>query len=227
MEKSNKNKLIPDLNGVPHLMSSGVNVKGSARKFVGVDPSKCIGCGLCELICVLEKGEDSLSPLRSRIHVVRILPFFNVVTACRFCENAPCVKACPRNALFQNEVGLISCDQDKCDRCGWCAMACPYGAITLHPDRPLALICDLCNGEPRCIELCPAEALSLVSEDEAESMWKTSIEQLLMKVEKLLSILKARDVASLFEGVDQQIRKFYWKYMEMDKKYPLKRAAHT
>jgi NAD-dependent dihydropyrimidine dehydrogenase PreA subunit len=41
----------------------------SERKFVSVDPSKCIGCSVCEYVCALEK-EWSFNPLRSRIRVV-------------------------------------------------------------------------------------------------------------------------------------------------------------
>lgn len=196
--------------------------KVELRKFVAVDPSKCIGCGLCEFICILEKGEPFLSPIRSRIHVIRILPFFNIATVCRLCEDAPCVKACPRNALFQKESGVISVNEEKCDRCGWCVMACPYGAVTLHPDKSSVLLCDLCNGEPKCVEFCPGEALALASKNEAEKLWKASIEQLSTEMENLTALIKAREISTLFKEIEEKTRRFYRKYKEMDKKYGLK-----
>ncbi|HDO42144.1 MAG TPA: 4Fe-4S dicluster domain-containing protein, partial [Candidatus Bathyarchaeota archaeon] len=34
------------------------------RRFVSVNPSKCIGCSLCEFVCALEKEGDP-NPLKS------------------------------------------------------------------------------------------------------------------------------------------------------------------
>jgi len=144
------------------------------RQFVSVDPSKCIGCGLCEFICALEK-EKSLDATKARIKVVRLGPLTNTVAVCRFCENAPCVRACPRNALDQDERGIIHVSDEKCDACGWCVEACPYGAVVLDPERMTVLICDLCDGEPRCVEICPTEALSLTTEEEARETLLSSM----------------------------------------------------
>ncbi|MFQ6052631.1 MAG: 4Fe-4S dicluster domain-containing protein, partial [Candidatus Bathyarchaeia archaeon] len=48
-----------------------------------------------------------------------------------------------------------------------CVDACPYDAVKLNGSRPL--ICDLCGGEPACVERCPTEALAFVDcEGEAE-----------------------------------------------------------
>jgi len=85
---------------------------------------------------------------------------------CRLCENAPCVAACPRDALTQSEEnGIILVDEDKCNGCGWCIEACDYGAIMLHPDRKVVFVCDLCDGNPKCVEWCPEEALDFVTAD--------------------------------------------------------------
>ena len=101
------------------------------RLFVSADPSKCVGCSVCEYVCALEK-ERSFNPLRSWIRVVRLHPLVNVAVACRFCEDAPCVHACPRNALKQSEEnGVILIDEEKCDACGWCIQACDYGFVIL------------------------------------------------------------------------------------------------
>ncbi len=136
-----------------------------AKKFVAADPDKCVGCAFCEYVCSYEK-EKTFNPLKSRIRVVRLDSVVNLSVTCRLCEDAPCVTACPRDALTRSEeTGLIMVDEDKCNGCGWCIEACDFGAIMLHPDRKVVFVCDLCEGKPKCIEWCPEEALDLVTED--------------------------------------------------------------
>ncbi len=136
-----------------------------ARKFVSADPEKCVGCAVCEYICSLEK-EKAFNPLKSRIRVVRLHPLINLSVTCRLCEDPPCVAACPRDALEQSgETGVIIIDEEKCNGCGWCIEACDYGAITLHPESRVVFVCDLCDGEPKCVEWCPEEALDFTTPD--------------------------------------------------------------
>ena len=71
---------------------------------------------------------------------------------CRQCEDAPCVKACPRNAFYEVMPDVWSVDADKCDGCGLCAAACPYNAIYIDG---YARKCDLCGGKPKCVGVCP------------------------------------------------------------------------
>lgn len=143
-------------------------VKIHERRFVSVDPDKCVGCQVCEYICSWTK-EKAFNPLKSRIRVVRLNPLVNVSITCRLCEDPPCVAACPRDALTQSEEnGTILVDEDKCNGCGWCIEACDYGAIMLHPDRKVVFVCDLCKDKPdgpQCVKWCPEEALDLVTAD--------------------------------------------------------------
>ncbi len=125
------------------------------------DQNKCTACGICELICSATK-DKSFNPNSSRIRVIRIEPFIDVALACRFCEDAPCVAACPRDALEQSQgSGIIMVDADKCNGCGWCIEACQFGAITFHTSKKAVITCDLCDGEALCIEFCPRKALKL------------------------------------------------------------------
>ncbi|MBS3794127.1 MAG: 4Fe-4S dicluster domain-containing protein [Candidatus Thorarchaeota archaeon] len=134
------------------------------HKFVSCDPDLCTGCTVCEYACSLEK-DGVFNPIRSRIRALRVYPSGNLAIACRMCEDAPCVIACPRDALQQSEEdGHIIVDEDKCNGCGWCVEACDFGAITVGPDK-IAIVCDLCDGEPKCIDVCPVEALSLQSRE--------------------------------------------------------------
>jgi len=143
-------------------------VKIHERKFVSADPDKCVGCQVCEYMCSLTK-EKAFNPLKSRIRVVRIHPLVNISITCRLCEDPPCVAACPRDALTQSEEnGTILVDEDKCNGCGWCIEACDYGAISLHPDKKVVFVCDLCKDKPdgpQCVKWCPEEALDLVTPD--------------------------------------------------------------
>lgn len=135
------------------------------HEFVTIDANKCVGCGICEYVCSLEK-EKAFNPMLSRIKVTRLYPHTNLSITCRLCENAPCVIACPRGALEQSEEsGVILVDEDKCIGCGWCIEACDFGAITLHPTKKVVFTCDLCGGEPVCVKWCPEEALSLGTRD--------------------------------------------------------------
>jgi carbon-monoxide dehydrogenase iron sulfur subunit len=137
-------------------------------KMISCDPEKCTGCSVCEYICSLTK-EKAFSSQKSRIRTLRLHPLVNISVACRLCSPAPCVTACPRDALKQSEeTGIIMVDDDKCDGCGWCIEACDYGAILLHPDLKKVRICDLCKDEkdgPRCVKWCPEEALDFVTKD--------------------------------------------------------------
>lgn len=144
----------------------------SKYQFVDCDPDKCIGCQLCEYVCSYTKTHEYNS-YRSRIRTVRVEEVLITAIACRSCENAPCVRACPKDALEQDEnTGIIRVDPTKCDACAWCVEACDFGAISMNPATKLAEMCDHCEDleeGPQCVKWCPKEALSfLTSEQRAQ-----------------------------------------------------------
>jgi anaerobic carbon-monoxide dehydrogenase iron sulfur subunit len=193
-------------------------VKFTQRKFVSVDPSKCTGCGICELACSQEKGESS--PLQSRIRVVRMKPLFNFALACRSCEDAKCVKACPEKALSQAEgTGIIMVSDKKCKGCDWCVQACEYGGITIHSDSGLAETCDLCGGEPQCVEFCPEEALETVATDEeGENRFNTALEKMPAQCEELANTLKSKNFKPLLAEAEERSTKVAEKLDALNKK---------
>lgn len=190
------------------------------RKFVSVDPSKCTGCGICEYTCSQEKGETAWNPLRSRIRIIRMKPLFNFALSCRACDDAKCVTACPEKALSQEEeTGIIMVSDKKCKGCDWCVQACPHGGISIHSDTGLAVACDLCNGEPQCVEFCPEEALELVSTDEeTEKRFSDAVEKLPQQCEQLSDIVKNKNWKPLLEDAEKRSEKVSEKLEALNKK---------
>ena len=172
-----------------------MSAKTQQRKFISVDPGKCIGCGICEYACTVEKGENTWNPIRSRIRVVRMAPVLNFALSCRGCEDAKCVKACPERALSQAEdTGLLIIDENKCKGCDWCVQACDHGGITIHADTGKAIACDLCKGEPKCLSSCPEEALAIVgSDEEAEKRFNDALATLSQQIERITLSIKNKD----------------------------------
>jgi Fe-S-cluster-containing hydrogenase component 2 len=68
------------------------------RRLITIDPVKCTGCGICELIYSTLK-EKVFNRGISQIKVVSIEPVIDVGITCRFCEDPLCGRACPQEAL--------------------------------------------------------------------------------------------------------------------------------
>jgi Fe-S-cluster-containing hydrogenase component 2 len=120
----------------------------------------CSGCLACEVACVAwHEGGFGTAP--SRIRVVKIEDAgVDHPHVCRLCRRAPCVDACPTEALHRDEtLGAVLLRSEDCIGCSACVDACPFGVATLHPETSLALICDLCDGDPACVKRCATGAL--------------------------------------------------------------------
>ncbi|XHH08781.1 MAG: thiamine pyrophosphate-dependent enzyme [Candidatus Bathyarchaeia archaeon] len=132
------------------------------NQHVACDNEKCVGCAVCEYICSFEK-EQVFNPLKSRIRTTRVNQINNTAVTCRACLDAPCVASCPHDALLKSaKTGTILVDETRCTGCGWCIESCKYGAVTLDPNKRKVMICDTCNGDPKCVKYCPETALSYV-----------------------------------------------------------------
>jgi len=141
-------------------MHSSNNVK---RIFTHYE--KCTGCSICELVCSYVH-ENAFNNKRSMIRVAASNHYgHDVPTVCMFCEDAPCVKICPVNALERNtSLGRIHVLEDRCIGCSMCVEQCPIGAVSIHPEKGIAVICDFCGGNPQCVKFCPSEALEYRAE---------------------------------------------------------------
>jgi len=161
------------------------------NRFVIANPGRCIGCNTCMAACSSVHRAVGLQAL-PRLTVMRTFE----VTApiqCRHCEDAPCARVCPVDAI-QLADHQVKLDEQKCIGCKLCAIACPFGVITpsgtpvsgvtgvrvdlpveatLDPllawnigVRSVAVKCDLCSFQdsgPECVRVCPTDALRVVN----------------------------------------------------------------
>jgi len=128
------------------------------EKQLMVIPNRCTGCNRCVYACAAVK-EGLFMPSLARIKVTNFpLKGYSVPNICFQCTNAPCMKACPEGAIFKNERDIVVVDVDKCNGCGQCVDACPYGMIEQYVSGK-AFKCDLCGGNPACADECHYGAL--------------------------------------------------------------------
>lgn len=64
---------------------------------------------------------------------------------------------CPESALTIGDLGQVVVSPTLCTLCGTCEKLCPIGAMEIHEEIPH--VCDLCGGEPRCVEACTLKAV--------------------------------------------------------------------
>lgn len=131
-------------------------------KRILVREALCSGCRACEVACVAWH-EGGFGTATARIRVTK-LDHLGVDRphVCRLCQPAPCVTACPTGALHRSKfpgTEVVLVQPDECIGCSACVDACPFGVATLHPATGLALICDLCGGNPACVQRCATGAL--------------------------------------------------------------------
>lgn len=121
------------------------------------DLDKCVGCRVCETVCSSYHLKE-FAPNRARLFVNMKNEFEFSIDYCHHCDNAPCINACPYDAIYhKNDILYI--DQEKCIMCGKCVEACPYNAIQIDKKLETAIKCDLCDGEVWCVKYCPQNVI--------------------------------------------------------------------
>jgi len=128
------------------------------EKYLLAIPNRCTGCNRCTYACSAVK-EGMFMPAKARLKVNNFpLQGYSVPSICFQCPKPACLEACPEEAIFRNERGVIVIDAGKCDGCGECVTACPYGMIEQY-ESGKAFKCDLCGGNPACVAECHYGAL--------------------------------------------------------------------
>ncbi len=135
------------------------------RVWILITPDRCSGCRLCEVACSLEH-EGIIWPEASRIRIYELFPGVNVPHTCVQCPDYPCVESCNFDALSVDEkTGAVLVNEEKCTECGACVLACPGNVPRIPAGKGSVVICDLCGGQPKCVEVCHEaghDALTLV-----------------------------------------------------------------
>lgn len=131
-------------------------------KIVTVDAKKCVGCGNCEMACAFERTGRTCREGESNIRIEHHIEERLVAPIiCLHCETAWCMRSCPVGALYRDgATRAILVDKDRCKGCRLCVMACPYGNMYFDEESKTARKCELCGGNPRCVQHCIAGALN-------------------------------------------------------------------
>jgi formate dehydrogenase iron-sulfur subunit len=118
------------------------------------DVERCIDCRGCVVAC---KEGHKIPVGVNRRRVVTLdqgRPGERSISiSCMHCSDAPCMAVCPVKAIYQREDGIVLVNKKVCIGCGYCFMACPFGA----PQFPKGQVpggrgvmdkCTFCAGGP-------------------------------------------------------------------------------
>jgi len=133
-----------------------------------IDLRRCTGCHACAVACKSEFGVR-LGVFRTWVKYFEVGTYpatrrYFLPKLCNHCDNPPCVPACPVNATYKREDGIVLVDYDKCIGCGHCMKACPYDARFLQPDKKIVDKCTFCEHRveqglvPACVNTCQGRA---------------------------------------------------------------------
>jgi len=150
-----------------------------SRKIL-IDLSICRSCPDCRVEC-----RYSYHPVNNGMKDLLERALFQVT--CRKCEDAPCMAACPSEALERNAQGVIERSVMLCIGCKSCVVACPFGTLMTHMFDFKKPVCDVCRLDDaavslKCQETCPKGAIRLVDMEEnaAENIYRIN-DRLLVK----------------------------------------------
>jgi len=154
-----------------------------SKKYIVYDPSLCTGCHTCELVCSTYKEGGKYQPSLSRIQVIDD-PFGGSINSvepkvCWQCQDPKCMVACTFGAIsIDGKTGARYIDEKKCQGKCYdtqpCIEACGQDfdppRIVFDPKERVALMCDLCGGNPQCVEWCSNGTLKYVSASELKKV---------------------------------------------------------
>jgi Fe-S-cluster-containing dehydrogenase component len=123
-----------------------------------VDIERCVDCQSCMFACARRQNEAGLSSSCIGVKSVGGMERGFIVVVCRACDDPPCLKVCPTDALKPKKGGGVLLDAAKCIGCGHCRDSCIIGAIFWNDEINKPMICVHCG---YCIQFCPHGVLKL------------------------------------------------------------------
>lgn len=160
------------------------------KKIMIINYDYCNGCYNCQIACKDEHCANDWTPIAKpqpdtgqfwhkitdnvRGQVPKVFVTYEH-SMCQHCEDAPCIKACKSNAIYQADDGAVIIDPTKCRGNKLCIEACPYdNVIYYNKDLLISQKCTFCEhllqdgwDEPRCVDACPIpEAMVFGDEDD-------------------------------------------------------------
>ena len=98
----------------------------------------------------------------------------------------------------------------------WCLEACDYGAIRYDRDADTVVICDLCDGSPKCKDICPEEAIDFVTEEsEIVKDWVAASKKWIDASKKPVGMTKGEGIAELLAESNEIMERIDEKYREL------------
>jgi len=128
------------------------------KRLAVIDVDLCVGCQSCMFACSRRFGDAGLASSAILVKSVGGVERGFTVIVCRACEDPPCARVCPVDALDVREGGGVVLDASTCIGCGFCAEACLYGAIFWNEEQNKPIVCVYCG---YCADYCPYDVIAL------------------------------------------------------------------
>lgn len=127
---------------------------------VYVELDRCMACFSCIQACQFQQADRNMGWSPNIFISVDMERRRIYAGTCLQCETALCMEVCPVNAIQRDpETSAVIVDNETCLGCGMCVSACPFGYMHLDDFLRKATKCDLCGGNPKCVQMCMAKAL--------------------------------------------------------------------
>ena len=167
-----------------------------------IDVNRCTGCFACVVAC---KSENSTRPGVSWIHIRENeegeypeVSRHYIPLLCVQCRKMPCAQACPSEAIFMGDGGIVQIQPDNCpcQDAYPCTKACPIDVLQVNKGKKsyfpdyltpfekaayenhrdgVVEKCTLCSHRieagrlPACVQACPTRAIIFGDHDDANS----------------------------------------------------------